>query len=80
MLEAEKVLLEGVKSADPPTSSGISFTKKSRQALEAFLVAIGKLFVLQSLRKSRKFCSNLAGMSPLILLSSSSESLGYLSL
>ena len=66
-LDSEKVLFDGVKSADPPISSGISFTKKSRHAFEAFLVAIDELFESHSPRNLLKLSSKPSGASPFIL-------------
>ena len=80
MLDVEKVLFDGVRSADPPISSGISFTKKSKHTLEAFLVAIEELFELHSSKNSLKIVSKLFGASPLILRCNSDASLGYFSI
>ena len=71
MLDLENVLLEGVKSAEPPTSSGISLTKKSRQTCEAFLVAIEEFSTLHLSKNSLYVYSKLSGISPAILLTNS---------
>ena len=76
MLEAENVLFDGVKSAEPPISSGISFTKKSKHTLDAFLVAMEESFKQQSLRNSSNFVWKLFGIAASILLSNSDESFG----
>ena len=68
------MLFDGVRSAEPPISSGISLTKKSKHALEAFLVAIEELFELQSSRKSINFCWKSIGRSPFILRCNSRDS------
>ena len=78
-LDDEKVLFDGVKSADPPINSGNSFTKKSRHAFEHFLVAIGELFLSHSDKKVLKLFSKSSGKSPLILLLSSADLSGYFS-
>ena len=80
VLDLEKVLLDGVKSAEPPTNSGSSLTKKSKETCEDFLVAIEESLLLHSFKNSLYFSSKSPGMSDAILLLSSLYSCGYFSL